>query len=158
MIPNEAPSELQNLTQVEEMLITRAFPVMQVYTRPNGGQLGYRGHIITLPNDVQNIANVLPRHPKEIPIIVFEFQGKNNKSREIRVRREKILNALLWLTGRNSDRKLNNFLYKDITIDYSLLDTFPRDGFVNLSTASFDSSDVDLNEQPLDLGSRNLIT
>jgi len=45
-----------------------AFPVMQIYTKPRGGQLAYKGHVITLPNDVQKIADILPRHPKDIPV------------------------------------------------------------------------------------------
>ena len=42
---------------------------MQVYTKPCGGRLGHKGHAITLPNDVQKIAYVLPHHP--ILIIAF---------------------------------------------------------------------------------------
>ena len=34
MIPSPVPKELQGLTQFEEMLIARAFPVMHVYTKP----------------------------------------------------------------------------------------------------------------------------
>jgi len=41
---------------------------MQIYTKPRGGQLAYKGHVITLPNDVQKIADILPRHPKDIPV------------------------------------------------------------------------------------------
>lgn len=48
MIPSEVPSELQGLTQVEEMLIARALPIMRVYIKP-GGQRGYSGHCINLP-------------------------------------------------------------------------------------------------------------
>ena len=38
MIPSPVPKELQGLTQFEEMLIARVFPVMHVYTKPRGGQ------------------------------------------------------------------------------------------------------------------------
>ena len=31
MIPSLVPTQLQNLTQVEEMLIARALPIMRVY-------------------------------------------------------------------------------------------------------------------------------
>ena len=89
MMPSKLPNELKDLTQVEEMLIARAFPVMQIYTKPRGGQLAYKGHIITLPNDVQKIADILPRHPKGITVIVFKFNGKNNHSKELKVRKQK---------------------------------------------------------------------
>jgi hypothetical protein len=34
MIPSCVPHELQNLTQIEEMLIARALPIMRVYIKP----------------------------------------------------------------------------------------------------------------------------
>ena len=34
MIPSPVPHELQNLTQIEEMLIARALPIMRVYIKP----------------------------------------------------------------------------------------------------------------------------
>lgn len=45
MIPSSVPMELQNLTQIEEMLIARALPLIRVYMKP-GGQRGYSGHCI----------------------------------------------------------------------------------------------------------------
>ena len=52
MKPSPVPPALQGLTQIEEMLIARIFPVMQVYTRPRGGQRSYKGHVLNLPNNV----------------------------------------------------------------------------------------------------------
>ena len=37
MHPGNVPMELQNLTQIEEMLIARACPIMSIY-RKHGGQ------------------------------------------------------------------------------------------------------------------------
>eukprot|EP00794_Sanderia_malayensis_P001069 gene1069-406_t len=65
MIPCTVPVQLQNLTQLEEMLIARAFPVVQVFMKPKGGQRPYKGHLLTLPQDVQQLADILPRCPKE---------------------------------------------------------------------------------------------
>ncbi len=45
MIPSVVSSQLEGLTQVEEMLIARALPIMRVYIKP-GGQRGYSGHCI----------------------------------------------------------------------------------------------------------------
>ena len=52
MIPSHVPLELQNLTQIEEMLIACALPIMRVYIKP-GGQRGYSGHCINLPQGCQ---------------------------------------------------------------------------------------------------------
>ena len=51
------------------MLIARAFPVIQIYTKPKSGQKACKGYALTLPHDVQTIANVLP---SDIPAIVFK--------------------------------------------------------------------------------------
>jgi hypothetical protein len=40
MIPSSVPDVLQGLTQIEEMLVARALPMMRVYVKP-GGQRGY---------------------------------------------------------------------------------------------------------------------
>lgn len=48
MDPGEQPVCLQRLTQIEEMLIARVSPVLQV-TYAKGGQLKYSGHTIYFP-------------------------------------------------------------------------------------------------------------
>jgi hypothetical protein len=69
MIPSSVPHELQNLTQIEEMLIARALPIMRVYIKP-GGQRGYSGHCINLPQNVKELAMSLPRYPKDLAVII----------------------------------------------------------------------------------------
>ena len=66
MIPSPIPKELQALTQIEEMLIARALPPMRVYVKP-GGQRGYSGHIINLPQDITwpEIADNATAHARE---------------------------------------------------------------------------------------------
>ena len=44
MDPGSVPAELQGLSEVEELLIARAFPIMSIY-RKHGGQRGYNGHV-----------------------------------------------------------------------------------------------------------------
>ena len=45
MDPGEIPDELQDLTEVEEMLIAQVFPVMSIY-RLREGQYRYCGNVI----------------------------------------------------------------------------------------------------------------
>ena len=54
------------------MLIARALPIMRVYIKPGGqlpimrvyikpgGQRGYSGHCINMPQDVKELASVMP--------------------------------------------------------------------------------------------------
>lgn len=63
MVPSKVPCQLQDLTQLEEMLIARALPIMTVYIKP-GGQRGYSGRCINLPQCVEELALSLPRLSK----------------------------------------------------------------------------------------------
>ena len=57
LIPSSVPDELKDLTQIEEMLIARALPIMRVYIKRGG----YSGHCINLPQKVSELATCLPR-------------------------------------------------------------------------------------------------
>lgn len=111
------PEELQNLTQIEELLIARVFPVISVFTKP-GGQRAYRGHCINFPQEVQQLFYALPRYPKELPVIIVAVDGRDNVSRDLIVRHEKVLSALHWLVRHNP-------AYKDVEINYECLAELP---------------------------------
>ena len=74
MDPGAVPQELQGLTEIEEMLIARACPIMCVY-RKHGGQRGYKGHVLNLPQDIQGFLNTLPANVADLPILVIRKQG-----------------------------------------------------------------------------------
>ena len=50
----------QDLTQVEEMLISAVLPIMSLYKLPHG-QYAFSGHIINPPQDVASFVTSLPR-------------------------------------------------------------------------------------------------
>ena len=66
MDPGSVPAELQGLSEVEELLIARAFPIMSIY-RKYGGQRGYKGHVLNLPQDIQGFLNSLPANVSDLP-------------------------------------------------------------------------------------------
>ena len=75
MDPGPVPPVLQNLTQVEEMLISRIMPITSVY-RLHHGQYGYTGHVVNLPQDVGAFASSLPRDCTQLDILVVRLQSK----------------------------------------------------------------------------------
>ena len=85
MLPGLRPPCLEDLTQVEEMLIARVCPVMCVY-RKHGGQRGYRGHVLNLPQDVQGFVDKLPRAIAHIPVLLVRRHGVDNTHADFRVR------------------------------------------------------------------------
>lgn len=71
----------------------------------NHGGIASSGHCVTFPQEINEPAKFFPRLPLEINII----KGKNNSSKEFRVRRFKIQQSVQWL-------KSNNPAYSDIYI------------------------------------------
>ena len=120
MIPSSVPHELQNLTQIEEMLIARALPIMRVYIKP-GGQRGYSGHCINLPQNVKELAMSLPRYPKDLAVIIVKAKGRENTFRDVTVRKQKVHDALVWLIN-------NNLHYSELLINKDALNSLPENG------------------------------
>ncbi|OBZ66500.1 hypothetical protein A0H81_13517 [Grifola frondosa] len=70
----ERPACLRNLTDMEEMLISRVLPMMQVrYTK--GRQLCYKEHIVNFPQDISVVASHLPRLPEETECVIIRREN-----------------------------------------------------------------------------------
>ena len=145
MIPSAVPCELQGLTQVEEMLIARALPIMRVYVKP-GGQRGYSGHSINLPQNIEELASSLPRYPKDLSVILVKMKGKDNNFKDVSVRRQNVTDALHWLIN-------NNPHYSDVQVNPHSLNSLPENGVphdlisVETENDGRDSLDPDLGPQ-----------
>ena len=92
---------------------------MNVYCKPRGGQRAYKGHAITFLTDVQTIANILPNLIQDVPIVRITSNEKY-KSKDFRIRRFNVANALSWLIA-------NNPLYPDVIMDQHRIDNLPID-------------------------------
>jgi len=68
---------------------------------------------------------------------------KKNHSKELKVRRQKVFDALSWLTAIKTNGGPNNFLYKDIKIDMERLTQLPENGFLDFPDREIESSDKD---------------
>ena len=68
------------------MLIARALPIIHVYIKP-GGQTGFSGHCINIPQNTRERAHSLPRYPKDLLFIVVLKKGKGNDFKNLVVRR-----------------------------------------------------------------------
>ena len=70
MDPGEVPEELQDLTEIEEMLISKVFTVISVY-RLHSGQYGYKENIINFPQDIKEFTTCLSRHLSILEILIM---------------------------------------------------------------------------------------
>ena len=127
------PSELSDLTPIEEAMIARCRAkawIVQLKEENSSvimpeTQRAVRGHIIIYPQRPSEIAKVLPPSINDLltPICVL-FVGANpptlewlrEKAKPLCIRREKVRNALKWL-------KENNPLYFDIDINNDFLNS-----------------------------------
>lgn len=102
MDPKSVPSELQDPTIVEQQLISRISPAINIHMLKHGG-IASSGHCVTFPQQINEPATDLPKLPSEINIILkVKRKGKNDSSKEYRVRRYTVQNALWWLKKQQS--------------------------------------------------------
>ena len=121
MHPAETPIELSCLNPVELNAIKLNVPMMYFYKRQSGTH-GSRGNCVAFQQDVSGFANSLkklPRAPKDLPIVVLQAPGKDNKGVTFKANRYNILKAL---------QKLKEICppYKDIEIDFDALSQYPE--------------------------------
>ena len=88
------------------------------------GVHGSRGHVCSFPQEIEEICKILPRKKVKALKVIKSFNTKEKETREITfmVRRNVVLQALVWL-------KNNNRVYKDITIDENNMDWMGRRHF-----------------------------
>ncbi|VDI81413.1 Hypothetical predicted protein [Mytilus galloprovincialis] len=141
MNPGEVPLELANLSVVEEQLISRISPCINIHMLKHGG-IAANGHCVAFPQEVNEPGKILPKLPSEVNIIIRVRKiGKNDTSKEFNVRRQKVQIALIWL-------KKNNPAFSDIEISEERLNLLPEDGQIqNIHTLEYNSNVGHLNDQ-----------
>lgn len=119
------------LLQAESILIARINPLMRVYAR-SGGQLALKGHCLCLPQDITQLVTVLPRLADDVSMLVVRRTNEaTGRFHDLRVRRHKVQDALVWLPKHNP-------LYKDIQISNEQLEKLPEDGQLPVRTVEDD--------------------
>ncbi|XP_033755671.1 uncharacterized protein LOC117338427 [Pecten maximus] len=142
MDPGPLPPQLTGLTVVEQQLISRISPAINVYLLKHGG-IAANGHCVTFPQQVNEPSQILPKLPSEINIIKVKKQDKNGSPKDYRVRRFTVQNALAWL-------KLNNVAYSDIIISNERLNNLPLDGDIALQDLDVSSVQHSNDKGPAD--------
>ncbi|CAG8823248.1 16919_t:CDS:2, partial [Gigaspora rosea] len=96
--PGEVPKELQELTEIEEMLIAQVFPFLE--------------NNINFFQDVEEFTTRLPWHSSTLNVLIIHRQSDKDPTafRDFKICRNKVAYALRWL-------KANNNYYSEITID-----------------------------------------
>lgn len=69
MDPCPQQAILSSLSQIEEILIARINPILQVM-HAHGSQYKYTGHRICFPRDITKITSMLPHRVEQLDIII----------------------------------------------------------------------------------------
>jgi len=106
MVPNlnNLPIEIQkyfeDLTMIEEQLISPISAIMTVFRQP-GGQLFNRGYCASFTKKLEPLCKILPRLTRDISLIIIEKKDKSNINKEFIVNRHRIENVLRYLCNNN---------------------------------------------------------
>ncbi|XP_059070553.1 uncharacterized protein LOC131860191 [Cryptomeria japonica] len=141
MDPGPQPEELASLTQVEEMLIARVNPILQV-THATGGQYKYKGHTISFPQNVEHISNILPHTIDHLPIIIVRRRDQRGTNYNFTVNRDRVYRALKYKIEHDK-------YYSDVIVNENALNdlssNFDENIFNRLKTVHIEF-DSDANE------------
>lgn len=128
----DVPDQLKGLTIPEQKLISLyrhnscIIKLHSPWHSPDTAQPALKGNCITFPQNLSNIATSLPLSPNDLSTsIKIVFIGSSMPSRQhlrkiLTVRRQRILDALIWL-------KENNALYSYISLDQHIIADLPDD-------------------------------
>ena len=120
------PTELEDLTLMEEYAIARSHPIGTILKlKPNGlrnptAYNNIRGHIVTIPHNPGPLLDILPSPDLQFhDYIRVIWTGKTEPTVDdlkpfVEVRKDKVIRALLWLCEHNP-------LYKSVNINHELI-------------------------------------
>ena len=116
----DIPIELNGLTRLEVRCIGLRIPFMTLTALPKGKRGKIRGACVNVPATLEPIAQVLPRVPENMDLVILKFKriivSKNNYISDY-IRPYKVMNALRWL-------KEHNPHYSHVKIDNDWLKKF----------------------------------
>ena len=97
------------------MLIQIYSAYVPVFCINRKGNVGYKGHCVCFPQDLNQVCESLPRTKTDVIRVIKKYiQSNEEVITHFKVRKSKVMTALIWL-------KAHNKYYKDITIDESNL-------------------------------------
>ena len=115
------PFQLQGLSTAEKLLIQRISPFVPLHHLKNG-LMGLTGHVCAFEQDLDGFLSTLPRKHDNVTMmkVLKSMKAEIGSDKALvtkayRVRRKKVLRALIWLKKYCSE-------YSDISIDESNLD------------------------------------
>jgi hypothetical protein len=106
MDPRHQPIVLSIITEVEEMLIARVSPILQV-RHVVGGQYKYNDHTISFPQQILQIETYLPCLLPYLDILVLKRHGGKGEFYDCYVTKYHVINAFLYKMQNDNDVQID---------------------------------------------------
>ena len=120
--PGPAPECLTRLTPVEKSAISIICPSLTV-VKCGSSSSKTRGHAISFYQNVQDLADTLPRLPKDLPYLILKHPDERIADKTFKVRRQYLIEALQFLVKHSED-------YKYITISEENCSSYPENDII----------------------------
>jgi hypothetical protein len=138
--------DLEDLTQIEEMLISPVAPMMSIY-RLSGGQLVNNGYSATFSQDLKPILKDLPRLPNEVEIIVIQKKNKQNINKQFLCSKNRVERVVRFLSENNPF-----WIKNGIKLNYQNLNFLPEYGIPQDLPILYEDDVEEQNSNNNDLG------
>ncbi len=140
------PTELEDLSDAEKMLIQRVSPFIPLYHIKNE-TFGIKVHVCSFPQEISSICQKLPRLPSDVTVVklVHTFQREISGdmcNRVFKVRKQKVLTALHWLKKYHKG-------YSDIEICDTNMDWMQNNSEAQLPVTEYVSENIDIIDEDL---------
>ena len=120
--PGEAPECLTRLTPVEKSAISIICPSLTV-VKCGSYSSKSKGHAISFYQNVQDLADNLPRLPQDLPYVLLKHPDDRITDKTFQVRRQYLIEALQFLIINSED-------YGNITINMENCSAYPEDDII----------------------------
>ena len=124
-LPLHIKTLFEQLTMIEEMLISPILTIMSIFRLP-GGQLLSRGYVANFTQDTSQLIKSLPRRTCHLPILIIKKTDQNNESKEFTVNRIRVQTIIEYLCLNNQD-----WIDRGISLDSESLESLPVNGIPN---------------------------
>jgi len=101
-LPDNIKKHIEQITMIEEMLISPILGVMSICRLP-GGQLISKGYVANFSQDITPLCTQLPRLTKSLPILIVKKADQENNNKEFKVNRNRVTELLRFFCKNNPD-------------------------------------------------------
>jgi hypothetical protein len=136
-LPENVKEAFDQLTMMEEMLIAPICAVMSIFRLPGGGLI-QRGYCANFKQELSPILKLLPRLPKDVPILVLKKKDQDNNVKNFNVNKNRVETVLKFLCNNNK-----YFIENGIQINNENLASLPENGIPQNLNEIVEESNVD---------------